>query len=148
MGILQQTFSLKKSQIEKKWYIIDAEGKVLGRLAAEIAHVLRGKHKPSYSPHLDMGDNVIVINADKVLLTGKKPQEKEYFFHSKYPGGSRFVNIRKMLEKKPEYVLYHAVKGMMPKNKLARQLMGNLKIYAGSDHPHKAQKPEPLELKF
>jgi len=148
MGILQQTFSLKKSQIEKKWYIIDAEGKVLGRLAAEIAHVLRGKHKPSYSPHLDMGDNVIVINADKVLLTGKKPQEKEYFFHSKYPGGSRFVNIRKMLEKKPEYVLYHAVKGMMPKNKLARQLMGNLKIYAGSDHPHKAQKPEPLEVKF
>lgn len=148
MGILQQTFSLKKSQIEKKWYIIDAEGKVLGRLAAEIAHVLRGKHKPSYSPHLDMGDNVIVINADKVLLTGKKPQEKEYFFHSKYPGGSRFVNIRKMLEKKPEYILYHAVKGMMPKNKLARQLMGNLKIYAGSDHPHKAQKPEPLELKF
>jgi len=115
MGILQQTFSLKKSQIEKKWYIIDAEGKVLGRLATEIAHVLRGKHKPSYSPHLDMGDNVIVINADKVLLTGKKPQEKEYFFHSKYPGGSRFVNIRKMLEKKPEYVLYHAVKGMMPK---------------------------------
>ncbi|MEW6525050.1 MAG: 50S ribosomal protein L13 [Spirochaetota bacterium] len=148
MGILQQTFSLKKSQIEKKWYIIDAEGKVLGRLAAEIAHVLRGKHKPAYSPHLDMGDNVIVINADKVLLTGKKPQEKEYFFHSKYPGGSRFVNIRKMLEKKPEYILYHAVKGMMPKNKLARQLMGNLKIYAGSDHPHKAQKPEPLELKF
>ncbi|MEJ5362308.1 MAG: 50S ribosomal protein L13 [Spirochaetota bacterium] len=148
MGILQQTFSLKKSQIEKKWYIIDAEGKVLGRLATEIAHVLRGKHKPSYSPHLDMGDNVIVINADKVLLTGKKPQEKEYFFHSKYPGGSRFVNIKKMLEKKPEYILYHAVKGMMPKNKLARQLMGNLKIYAGSDHPHKAQKPEPLELKF
>lgn len=148
MGILQQTFSLKKSQIEKKWYIIDAEGKVLGRLATEIAHVLRGKHKPAYSPHLDMGDNVIVINADKVLLTGKKPLEKEYFFHSKYPGGSRFVNIRKMLEKKPEYVLYHAVKGMMPKNRLARQLMGNLKIYAGSDHPHKAQKPEPLELKF
>jgi len=148
MGILQQTFSLKKSQIQKKWYIIDAEGKVLGRLATEIAHVLRGKHKPSYSPHLDMGDNVIVINADKVLLTGSKPQKKEYFFHSKYPGGSRFVNIRKMLEKKPEYVLYHAVKGMMPKNKLARQLMGNLKIYAGTDHPHKAQKPEPLELKF
>ncbi|MGQ9842678.1 MAG: 50S ribosomal protein L13 [Spirochaetota bacterium] len=148
MGILQQTFSLKKSQIEKKWYIIDAEGKVVGRLAAEIAHVLRGKHKSSFSPHLDMGDNVIVINADKVLMTGKKPQEKEYFFHSKYPGGSRFVNIRKMLEKKPEYVLYHAVRGMMPKNKLARQLMGNLKIYAGSDHPHKAQKPEPLKLTF
>ncbi|HQL43198.1 MAG: 50S ribosomal protein L13 [Spirochaetes bacterium] len=148
MSIWQRTFSLKKSQIEKKWYIIDAEGKVLGRLAAEIAHVLRGKHKPTYSSHLDMGDNIVVINAEKILLTGKKPDDKEYFFHSGYPGGMKFVNIKKMLQKKPEYVLYHAVKGMMPKNKLSRNLMGNLKIYAGKDHPHQAQKPENLELKF
>jgi large subunit ribosomal protein L13 len=148
MSIWQRTFSLKKSQIEKKWYIIDAEGKVLGRLAAEIAHVLRGKHKPTYSAHLDMGDNIVVINAEKILLTGKKPDDKEYFFHSGYPGGMKFVNIKKMLQKKPEYVLYHAVKGMMPKNKLSRNLMGNLKIYAGKDHPHQAQKPENLELKF
>ena len=148
MSIWQRTFSLKKSQIEKKWYIIDAEGKVLGRLAAEIAHVLRGKHKPTYSSHLDMGDNIVVINAEKILLTGKKPDDKEYFFHSGYPGGMKFVNIKKMLQKKPEYVLYHAVKGMMPKNKLSRNLMGNLKIHAGKDHPHQAQKPENLELKF
>ena len=148
MSIWQRTFSLKKSQIEKKWYIIDAEGKVLGRLAAEIAHVLRGKHKPTYSSHLDMGDNIVVINAEKILLTGKKPDDKEYFFHSGYPGGMKFVNIKKMLQKKPEYVLYHAVKGMMPKNKLSRNIMGNLKIYAGKDHPHQAQKPENLELKF
>jgi len=148
MSIWQRTFSLKKSQIEKKWYIIDAEGKLLGRLAAEIAHVLRGKHKPTYSSHLDMGDNIVVINAEKILLTGKKPDDKEYFFHSGYPGGMKFVNIKKMLQKKPEYVLYHAVKGMMPKNKLSRNLMGNLKIYAGKDHPHQAQKPENLELKF
>ncbi|HOF12780.1 MAG TPA: 50S ribosomal protein L13 [Spirochaetota bacterium] len=148
MSIWQRTFSLKKSQIEKKWYIIDAEGKVLGRLAAEIAHVLRGKHKPTYSAHLDMGDNIVVINAEKILLTGKKPDDKEYFFHSGYPGGMKFVNIKKMLQKKPEYVLYHAVKGMMPKNKLSRNIMGNLKIYAGKDHPHQAQKPENLELKF
>lgn len=148
MSIWQRTFSLKKSQIEKKWYIIDAEGKVLGRLAAEIAHVLRGKHKPTYSSHMDMGDNIVVINAEKILLTGKKPDDKEYFFHSGYPGGMKFVNIKKMLQKKPEYVLYHAVKGMMPKNKLSRNLMGNLKIYAGKDHPHQAQKPENLELKF
>jgi len=95
-----------------------------------------------------MGDNIVVINAEKILLTGKKPDDKEYFFHSGYPGGMKFVNIKKMLQKKPEYVLYHAVKGMMPKNKLSRNLMGNLKIYAGKDHPHQAQKPENLELKF
>jgi large subunit ribosomal protein L13 len=99
MSIWQRTFSLKKSQIEKKWYIIDAEGKVLGRLAAEIAHVLRGKHKPTYSAHLDMGDNIVVINAEKILLTGKKPDDKEYFFHSGYPGGMKFVNIKRCCRK-------------------------------------------------
>lgn len=146
MQTVQKTFSIKKNQIEKKWYVIDATDKIVGRLATEIAKILRGKHKPEFTPHMDMGDNVIVINADKIKLTGKKEQQKKYFFHTEYPGGKKFVPISKMFEKKPEYVLFHAVKGMMPKNRLARKQLKNLKIYAGNEHKHQAQKPEILNI--
>ncbi len=147
MSTIQKTYTMKGAQIDKKWVVVDANGKVLGRLASEIADILRGKNKPQYTPHLDMGDNVIVINAEKVLLTGMKSEHKEYFRHSHYPGGGRFINIQKMMIEKPEFVIEHAVKGMLPKNKLSRKLMGNLKVYTGTEHPHEAQKPESIELK-
>ena len=146
MSDIQKTYSMKASEIEKKWYLVDAGGKVLGRLAVEIAKVLRGKNKPVFTPHMDTGDNVVVINAEKIVLTGTKDQDKEYFSHSGYPGGVKFTNIKKMMEKKPEFILEHAVKGMLPKNKLGRKIFKNLKVYSGSDHPHSAQKPEILEI--
>lgn len=146
MKQLQTTYSMKEAEIDKKWYLVDAEGKVLGRLATEIAMILRGKKKPTFTPHFDMGDNVVVINAEKVKLTGLKSQDKEYFTHSQYPGGEKFINIKKMMAKKPEYIIEHAVKGMLPKNRLGRKIMKNLKVYAGTEHPHEAQKPEKIEL--
>ena len=146
MKQLQTTYSMKEAEIDKKWYLVDAEGKVLGRLATEIAMLLRGKKKPTFTPHFDMGDNVVVINAEKVKLTGLKSQDKEYFTHSQYPGGEKFINIKKMMAKKPEYIIEHAVKGMLPKNRLGRKIMKNLKVYAGTEHPHEAQKPEKFEL--
>ena len=142
----QKTYSMKESEISKKWYLIDAEGKILGRMATEIASILRGKKKPEFTPHLDMGDNVIVVNAEKVLLTGKKPQDKEYFSYTGYPGGIRFRNIKKVMSEKPEYVIQHAVKGMLPKNRLGRAVFKNLKVYAGNEHPHSAQQPEKIEI--
>jgi large subunit ribosomal protein L13 len=142
MSNLQKTFSIKAPEIDKKWRLIDAEGKVLGRLASDIALILRGKTKPSFTPHMDMGDNVIVINAEKVVLTGKKSEDKEYFRHSKYPGGEKFINIKKIKAEDPEFILRNAVKGMMPKNKLSREILKNLRIYAGPEHPHAAQQPE------
>ena len=146
MKDIQKTYAMKQSEIEKKWYVVDAEGKVLGRLATEIADRLRGKHKPTYSPNLDMGDNIIVINAEKVVLTGAKSDDKDYFSHSHYPGGVKFTNIKKVMKDKPEFVILHAVKGMLPKTRLGKQIIGNLKIYAGTDHPHAAQKPETINL--
>ncbi len=146
MKDIQKTYAMKQSEIEKKWYVVDAEGKVLGRLATEIADRLRGKHKPTYSPNLDMGDNIIVINAEKVVLTGTKSDDKDYFSHSHYPGGVKFTNIKKVMKDKPEFVILHAVKGMLPKTRLGKQIIGNLKIYAGTDHPHAAQKPETINL--
>jgi len=146
MSIRQTTYSMKASEIDKKWYVIDADGKVLGRLATEVAILLRGKHKPSFTPHLDMGDNVIIINAEKVLLTGSKSEDKEYFSHSQYPGGIKFTNIQKIMKQKPEFVVEHAVKGMLPKNRLGRKVFNNLKVYAGSEHPHQAQRPEVREI--
>jgi large subunit ribosomal protein L13 len=143
---LQKTYAIKVSQIEKKWFIIDAEGKILGRIATKIADILRGKHKPNYSPNLDMGDNIIVINAEKIQLTGNKNEDKEYYSHSHYPGGIRFANIQKVRKEKPEYIIEHAVKGMLPKSKMGSKLFTNLKVYAGSEHPHKAQMPEKLEV--
>lgn len=146
MRFKQTTFSLKSAAIEKKWFLIDAEGKVLGRLATEVASILRGKRKPTFTLHLDMGDNVIVINAEKVLLTGAKSTDKEYFSHSQFPGGKKFTNITKFMREKPEYIIEHAVKGMLPKNRLGRKIFKNLKVYAGSEHPHQAQMPEPLNF--
>jgi len=146
MNTVQKTYSMTASEIEKKWLIVDAEGKVLGRLATEIALLLRGKHKPSFTPHLDMGDYVVVINAEKIVLTGNKAEDKEYFKHTEYPGGKRFINIKKFLAEKPEFVIEHAVKGMLPKNKLNNKIMKNLKVYVGSEHPHEAQKPETVEI--
>ena len=136
----------KIDDIEKKWYVVDASNKVLGRLASQIAIRLRGKHRPDYTPHLDTGDFIIVINADKVRLTGRKLDQKMYYRHSGYLGGLKSMTAKQMLEKKPEEVIRLAVKRMLPKNKLARHQLKKLKIYRGSEHPHQAQMPEPLEI--
>lgn len=141
-----RTYHAKEGEIEKKWYVIDANEKILGRLATRIADILRGKHKPEFTPHMDMGDNVIVINADKVQVSGKKEQKKIYYWHTMYPGGLKKRPMTEMRRRKPERVIEHAVKGMLPKNKLARKQMGHLKVYAGGEHPHEAQKPETLTV--
>ena len=140
------TYMAKTETVERKWYVIDAEGKTLGKLAGEAAMILRGKKKPIYTPHIDTGDYVIVINAEKVAVTGKKRKEKIYKRHTGYPGGLREMTFEEMLEKHPTEAVRHAVKGMMPNGKLGRQMYKKLKVYAGCDHPHKAQKPE--EWKF
>ena len=143
---MKTTFMANPATVERKWYVVDAEGKTLGRLAAEVAKVLRGKNKPTFTPHVDTGDHVIVLNADKVVLTGKKLVQKTYFRHSGYPGGTTFTTAGKMLETRPERVVEMAVKGMLPKNSLGRKMYTKLKIYAGAEHPHAAQKPEVLEI--
>jgi large subunit ribosomal protein L13 len=143
-----KTFIPKKDQIEQKWYVIDAEGQVLGRLAAQVATVLRGKHKPVFTPHLDVGDYVVVVNAEKVRLSGKKFLQKQYFRHSGYPGGETFTSFQRMMDKHPDKVIKLAVKGMLPHNRLGRKLIKKLKVYSGSNHPHEAQKPEALTLPF
>ncbi|MGI3164950.1 50S ribosomal protein L13 [Pseudooceanicola sp. 200-1SW] len=143
-----KTFSATPADIEKKWIIIDAEGVVLGRLASIIAMRLRGKHKPSFTPHMDMGDNVIVINADKVQLTGKKRADKRYYWHTGFPGGIKDRTYGQILEgEHPERVVTLAVKRMLPGNRLSRQQMTNLRVYAGAEHPHEAQSPEVLDVK-
>ena len=136
----------KKGETEQKWYIIDAEGEVLGRLASRIAHVLRGKHKPSYTPHVDCGDYVIVVNADKVRLTGQKMNQKEYITFSGYPGGQKVRTAKELLDKKPYALIENAVKGMLPKNKLGRAMLKKLFVYEGGEHPHQAQQPEPFNF--
>jgi large subunit ribosomal protein L13 len=141
-----KTFMANADTIERKWYVVDAEGKTLGRLAAEVAKVLRGKHKPTFTPHVDTGDHVIIINADKVALTGKKLVQKTYFRHSGYVGGTTFVTAGKMLADKPERVLELAIRGMLPKNRLGRQMYRKLQVYRGAEHPHAAQLPEVLEI--
>ncbi len=140
MGTYQM--SVLEARAQRRWYIVDAEGKVLGRLASEIAKVLRGKHKPTFAPHLDGGDFVIVINAKRVKVTGNKGEKKIYYRHSEYPGGIRLTTAGKMLANKPESVIRLAVKGMLPKNRLGRRLFTRLKVYPGAIHPHEAQKPE------
>lgn len=141
-----KTTMVNPNEIERKWYVVDAEGKTLGRLATEIARILRGKHKPIYTPHLDTGDHVIVLNAGKVVLTGKKLDQKLFRTHSLYPGGLKEVPYRKMLAEKPEKVVYEAVRGMIPHNRLGRQMMTKLRVYRGTEHPHEAQKPEVLDI--
>lgn len=141
-----KTKSANKETVEHKWLIIDAEGEVVGRLGSRIATILRGKHKPSYTPHVDCGDYVIVINAEKVRFTGLKTDQKEYLHHTGYPGGQRKATPRDLLAKKPERIIENAVRGMLPKNRLGRAMYKKLFVYAGSEHPHVAQKPEAIEL--
>jgi large subunit ribosomal protein L13 len=140
-----KTYSAKPGEITREWYLVDAEGKTLGRLATQIADTLRGKRKPQYTPHVDTGDFVVVVNAEKIAVTGKKLEDKLYYRHSGYPGGLRSRPLRDELERRPTEVLRKAVKGMLPRNRLARAQLGKLKIYAGPEHPHAAQNPEPLQ---
>ena len=142
-----KSFMASPSTIERKWYVVDAAGHTLGRLASEVASVLRGKNKPIYTPHIDTGDYVIIVNADKVKVTGKKLDQKIYYNHSAYVGGMKETTLKDMLAKKPEYVINHAVKGMLPKGPLGRQMFKKLHVYAGEAHVHEAQKPEVLEIK-
>lgn len=138
------TYSAKTSDNNQKWYLVDAEGQVLGRLASRIASRLRGKHNPLYTPHVDMGDTIVVINADKIVLTGKKMEKKIYYRHSGYIGGLKEISAGKLLEKKPESLIRYAVKGMLPKNRLGSKLYTKLKVYSGKTHPHTSQNPEAL----
>ena len=141
-----KTYQAKKEELEHQWYLVNAEGKILGRLATKLADLLRGKTKPTYTPHLDTGDFVVVVNAGKVTLTGKKMKDKIYYHHTGYPGGIKEMSAEKLLAKKPTEMIRMAVKGMLPKNSLGRQMLRKLKVYAGPNHPHEAQKPVPLEL--
>ena len=142
-----KSYLAKQGDIDPKWYVVDAADKVLGRLAVEIANVLRGRHRPTYTPHMDTGDFVVVINAEKVAVTGRKERDKKYMFYSGYFGNERYVSLAEFRDRRPEFILEHAVKGMLPRNKLGRAQLKKLKIYAGPEHPHEAQKPEILELK-
>ena len=140
-----KTYSAKPGEVTREWYLVDAEGKTLGRLATQIADTLRGKRKPQFTPHVDTGDFVVVVNAEKIQVTGNKLDQKRYYRHSGYPGGLRSRTLREQLERRPTEVLRVAVKGMLPKNRLARQQLTKLKIYAGAEHPHEAQNPRPLD---
>ena len=137
-----KTYSARPADVERRWLLVDAEGKTLGRLATHVAMVLRGKHKPIYTPHIDTGDHVVVINASKVALTGRKAQDKKYFHHTLYPGGATWTSIVDLMAKHPERVIQHAVRGMVPRGPLGRAMMKKLKVYAGAHHPHPAQQPE------
>lgn len=145
---MRTTFIAKPNEVERKWYVVDATDHTLGRLASEVASVLRGKNKPIYTPHVDTGDYVIIINADKIKVTGKKLDQKLYRKHSEYTGGFKEVTLRAMMDKKPEEALKHAIKGMLPKNTLGRDMYKKLFVYAGSEHSHQAQTPEVLEIKY
>lgn len=143
---MSTTYMAKPQNVERKWYVVDAEGKTLGRLASQVAAILRGKHKPTFTPHVDCGDYVIIVNAEKVRVTGKKETEKVYLRHSGYPGGQKAITFERMIQTHPTRVLELAIKGMLPHNRLGRRMYRKLKVYAGPDHPHAAQKPEKLEL--
>lgn len=143
-----KSYVASPSTIERKWYVVDATGHTLGRLSSEIAKILRGKHKPTFTPHIDTGDYVIVVNADKIKVTGKKLEQKIYYNHSDYVGGMRETTLKEKLAKKPEDVIYLAVKGMLPKGPLGRQMLKKVHVYAGPEHEHAAQKPEVLEIKY
>ena len=143
-----KSFMANPSKVERKWYVVDAEGKTLGRLASEIANVLRGKNKPIYTPHIDTGDYVVIINADKIKVTGKKMDQKIYYHHSDYVGGMKETTLREKMAKKPEDVIYLAVKGMLPKGPLGRSMIKKLHVYAGPEHKQQAQQPKALEIKY
>jgi large subunit ribosomal protein L13 len=142
-----KTYLAKPEEMERKWYLVDAKGKTLGRLASVVAGILRGKHRPDYTPNLDCGDHVIVVNAEQIVLTGKKLQQKKYYSHSQYPGGLKVTSCQTLMDKKPELVVTKAIYGMIPHNRLGRAQFKKLKVYRGPEHPHAAQKPEPLEIK-
>jgi large subunit ribosomal protein L13 len=144
--VKKYTYSAKRSDNPNKWWLVDADGAVLGRLASEVAARLRGKYNPLYTPHVDTGDSVVVINAEKIKLTGRKMDQKNYYHHSGYIGGLKTISARKLLEKRPADLISHAVRGMLPKNRLGRQLIKKLKVYAGGEHPHEAQQPENLKI--
>jgi large subunit ribosomal protein L13 len=146
IGIFMKSFLAKKGQVEQKWWLVDAEGAVLGRMAAKVAPILMGKTKPTYTPNVDIGDYVIVVNADKITLTGKKAQDKEYDYYTHHPGGRKILSFADMMAKKPEKVIELAVKRMLPKNALGRKMLRKLKVYRGPKHEHQAQQPEKLEL--
>ncbi len=139
-----RTYQAREIDIDKKWYVVDAEGLVLGRLASNVARILRGKHKPEFTPHVDAGDFVIVINAGKVRLTGKRPEQKSYFHYSGYPGGAKVRMFKDLVRTNPRFVIEHAVKGMLPHNRLGRRIIKKLKVYDGNEHPHEAQMPQTL----
>ncbi|MEA3407030.1 MAG: 50S ribosomal protein L13 [Chloroflexota bacterium] len=141
-----KTYIVTPTDVERKWFVVDATGKTLGRLASRITPILRGKHKPIFTPRMDVGDYVIVINAEKVAVTGQKRQDKMYYHHTQYPGGFRSMTLGELLEKHPTRVIELAVRGMLPKNRLGRAVMKKLKVYAGDSHPHEAQQPQPLDL--
>jgi large subunit ribosomal protein L13 len=141
-----KTYVTKQEDVQRDWYVVDATGQTLGRLATRVAAVLRGKHKPTYSPAADTGDCVIVVNAEKIHVTGRKLDQKKYYRHTGYPGGIREITLRNQLQAHPERVVEHAVRGMLPKNRLGRRMFKHLKVYAGPEHPHEAQGPQPLEL--
>jgi large subunit ribosomal protein L13 len=141
-----KSFLAKKNEVEQKWLLVDADGAVLGRMAAEIAPILMGKHKPTYTPHVDTGDYVIVVNADKIKVSGRKAEQKEYEYYTHYPGGRKLVSFADMMARKPEKVVELAVRRMLPKNKLGRQMLKKLKVYRGPEHQHQAQRPEKIEL--
>lgn len=143
-----KTFSPKPEDITREWFVVDAEDQILGRLATQIAHRLRGKHKPEFAPHVDNGDFIVVVNCEKIKVTGKKMEDKMYYRHTGFPGGLKEANLETMLEKKPEDVIRKAVQGMLPKNRLGRAIMKKLKVYVGTEHPHAAQNPQALELKY
>ena len=140
------TYSPKASEIQRAWYVVDADGLVLGRLATEVARVLRGKHKPSFTPHLDTGDHVVIVNADKVVLTAGKAERKTVYRHSGYPGGLKAETFAHLLERRPEEAVRRTIRGMLPKTRLGRQMLTKLKVYAGPTHPHAAQQPQPLDV--
>lgn len=141
-----KTFSAKSKEVERAWHVVDLDGQTVGRAATQIASILRGKHKPIYTPHVDTGDYVVCINADKVVFTGNKLEQKTYYRHSQYPGGLKSISAKELLEKRPEDVITFAIKGMLPKGPLGRQMIAKLKVYAGTAHPHEAQQPQPYEL--
>lgn len=141
-----KTYVTKPAEIERAWYVVDAEGQTLGRLASSVATILKGKHKPTYSPAVDCGDFVVVVNADKIAVTGRRLEQKKYYRHSLYIGGLKEISLRDQLQQHPERVIESAVRGMLPKNTLGRKMFKKLKVYAGAEHPHEAQQPQPLEL--
>jgi large subunit ribosomal protein L13 len=141
-----KTYSAKAETVQRDWYVVDAEGKTLGRLATEVAARLRGKHKPEFTPHVDTGDYIVVVNAEKVAVTGNKPTQKIYYSHTEYPGGIKDINFQDLIKKAPERVIQSAVKGMLPRGPLGREMFRKLKIYAGSEHPHAAQQPQQLDV--